>query len=53
VDDAITAIDSHPTAPMTQGELMAALHGASVDRHTLSLKRNGKELTVDVAVTAF
>jgi hypothetical protein len=51
--DRIVSIDGHPTAAMTRGGLLAALHGKPGERHTLALKRAGQDLTVDVLVTGF
>jgi PDZ domain len=51
--DQIVSIDGRPTAAMTRGALLAALHGKPGDRHTLGLKRAGKDLSVDVPVTGF
>ncbi len=38
---------------MTRGEVLNALHGVPGDRRHLSLKRNGRDLEVDVPVTGF
>ena len=51
--DLIIAIDGKPTAAMTRGEVLNALHGTPGDRKHLSLKRNGQDLEVDVPVTGF
>ncbi len=51
--DVILAIDGKPTAAMTRGEVLNALHGTPGDRKHLSLKRNGQELEVYVPVTGF
>jgi hypothetical protein len=51
--DEILAIDGHPTAAMTRGEVLDALHGTPGERKHLILKRQGKEIDVDVPVTRF
>ena len=51
--DEIVSIDGIPTAAMTHGELLNALHGAPGERKHLTLKRNGQQIEVDAAVTSF
>jgi hypothetical protein len=51
--DQIVSIDGRPTDFMTRGQILDALHGAPGDSRKLLLKRDGKEITVDVPVTRF
>ncbi len=51
--DEILAIDGHPTATMTRGEVLDALHGAPGTRKHLTLKRSGQTLEIDAPVTGF
>jgi len=51
--DQVVSIDGHPTAAMTRGELLDALHGTPGERRHLTLKRKGKTVEIDAPVTAF
>jgi len=51
--DQIVSIGGRPTAAMTRGELLDALHGTPGEHRHLVLKRNGKLVEVDTVVTAF
>ncbi len=51
--DEILAIDGHPTAAMTRGEVLDALHGMPGERKHLTLKRKGQTVEIDAPVTAF
>ncbi|HEX4295777.1 MAG TPA: PDZ domain-containing protein [Rhizomicrobium sp.] len=51
--DQIVSIDGRPTAAMTRGELLDALHGTPGEHRRLTLKRKGETVELDVPVTAF
>jgi hypothetical protein len=51
--DKLLAIDGADTAPMTRGQLLAALHGKPGGMRHLLLLRGAKRVTVDAPVTAF
>lgn len=51
--DKIIRIGNAPTAPMTRGQLLAALHGAPGTRKRLTIERGGAQSVLDVPVTAF
>ena len=53
VGDKLLKIDGRDTAPMTRGELLAALHGKPGELRHLTLERDGKPLEIEAAVTAF
>ena len=53
VGDKLVKIDGRDTAPMTRGELLAALHGKPGETRHLTLERDGKSLEIDAPVTRF
>jgi hypothetical protein len=51
--DKIVKIDNAPTAPMTRGQLLSALHGTPGETKHLTIERAGALSVVDVPVTGF
>jgi hypothetical protein len=53
VGDKLIQVDGLPTQTATWGALFSALHGKPGDLRTLTLERDGRQLTVHAKVTAF
>lgn len=51
--DALVSIDGRPAAPMTRGEIIAALHGAPGETRRLVLEHKGERYAVDAPVIDF
>lgn len=53
IGDRLLKIDALDVSGASHGQLLAALHGKPGEKRHLVLERGGKQVEVDVAVTAF